>query len=495
MYVSQLAPGSLNCVNGVHAAYVDSTGIVVISGQCDSRTIAKVASGLRQMGDQEVDICSVVADITKMAVEIENAKTISYQITRAIDLAKSGRPGPVWVSIPVDVQAKEGEWTTCGTWEHDEPSYDAIDYPTILDKLSQAKRPVIVAGSGIRTANAVAEFREMIDALGIPVVTAFNGHDLIPSDHSLYVGRQGTIGDIAGNLAVQEADLLLVLGSRMNIRSIGFNFQAFSPGSFKIMVDIDEAELNKPFPKIDMGIHADVGTFLEGLSAEPIEEYAFDQEQWGWLEQCKRWQAKYPVVLPEYHDTPMLSPYVFIEQLFGQLRDDDIIVCANGTATVATFQAAKIKEGQRLYTNGGSASMGWGLPAAIGAARGAKPGQRVICIEGDGSLQMCVGELATIAHENLNIIVFVLNNSGYVSIRQTQDRFFEGRHAGIDENSGVGFPNLLKLADAYGISFGLVDYEGWWSDSLPDAGPALVEAYLDPAVNFAPRIRFPMEQA
>ena len=485
-------PGSLNCVNGVHAAYVDGQGLIVISGQCDSRTINQ--GGLRQLGDQEVNICSVVESITKYVMEIGNVRSIRFCLEKALHEAISGRPGPVWLTIPVDMQNADVDPEFLGHSEWTPPAPPPIDYTTLLDHLSRAKRPVIVAGSGIRTSNAVKEFRELVDVLGVPVVTAFNGHDLIPSGHPLYVGRQGTIGDIAGNLAVQNADLLLILGSRMNIRSIGFNFDAFSPDSFKIQVDIDEAEMIKPFPKIDMGIHADLKTFLGRMN----EMLSPGNLRWvrnnAWHTQCKEWRAKYPVVKPEYRDTPMLSPYVFIEQLFDQLREDDIVVCANGTATVATFQAAKIKDGQRLYTNGGSASMGWGIPAAIGAARGAKPGQRVICIEGDGSLQMCVGELATIAHENLNIIVFVLSNSGYVSIRQTQDRFFEGRHAGIDENSGVGFPDLLKLADAYGISFGLVDYEGWWSGSLPDAGPALVEVYLDPAVNFAPRIRFPMEQ-
>jgi acetolactate synthase-1/2/3 large subunit len=214
-----------------------------------------------------------------------------------------------------------------------------------------------------------------------------------------------------------------------------------------------------------------------------------------WLAQCYEWQAKYPVILPEYHDTPRLNPYAFMAQLFDQLREDTIIVCANGTATVATFQAAKIKEGQRLYTNGGSSAMGWGVGAAIGAARGAKPGQRVILIEGDGSLQMSVGDLATIAHNDLPITIFVLNNSGYVSIRQTQDRFFGGHYAGIGLESGVGFPDFELLAQAYGLRYELVEDEDDLADALEEwPGPVLIEVLVDPAQNFEPRIKFPLKE-
>jgi len=484
-------PGSLNCVTGVHGAYTDSMGMIVISGQCDSRTI-NMDFRLRQLGDQETPIMEMVRDITKYAEEILEPLTVKAHLHHALYLAKNRRPGPVWMSIPVDVQGAEVDpekmWECYAQRPWEEP-LPAIDYEGLVSRLSMAQRPVILAGSGIRTAGAVAEFRALVDLLGVPVVTAYNGHDLIPSDHPYYVGRQGTIGDIAGNLAVQESDFLLILGSRCNIRSISFNWDEFAPKAYKVMVDIDEAELTKPFPKIDLPIHADLKTFITDL-------YALNPQCSvpRWFEQVDAWVSKYPVVLPEYHDTPMLNPYAFMGQLFDQLREDDIIVCSNGSACVCTFQAAKIKEGQRLYSNSGSAAMGWGIGAAIGAARGAKPGQRVILLEGDGSLQMSVGDLATIAHNNLPITIFVLNNSGYLSIRQTQDRFFGGHYCGIGPETGVGFPDFETLAGAYGLRYELVDEEDDLMSALEDwPGPALIEVLVDPAQDFAPRIRFPLE--
>jgi len=488
-------PGSLNCVTGVHGAYCDSMGMIVISGQCDSRTV-DLHGTLRQLGDQSVNICSIVAEITKYAEEILEPLTVKARLHHALYFAKSRRPGPVWLSIPVDVQSKEVDpekmWECYAQRPWEEP-FSAIDYEGLVSRLSMAQRPVILAGSGIRTAGAVEEFRALVDLLGIPVVTAYNGHDLMPSDHPYYIGRQGTIGDIAGNLAVQESDFLLILGSRCNIRSIGFNFDAFAPKAFKVLIDIDNAELNKPFPKIDMSIHADLKAFLRALDFIPLPRPYTAMIDW--LQRCHEWKRSNPVVQPEYRDTPLLNPYVFIEQLFNRLREDDIVVCANGTATVATFQTAKIKEGQRLYTNGGSSAMGWGIGAAIGAARGAKPGQRVILIDGDGSLQMSTGDLATIEHNQLDILIFVLNNGGYTSIRQTQDRFFNGRYAGIDASSGVGFPDLELLAQAYGLRYELIGATmECLEEALGELGPSLCEVVVDPRQNFAPRIRFPMEE-
>ena len=485
-------PGSLNCVTGIHGAFTDSMGVLVLSGQCDSRTINQDGR-LRQLGDQSVDICPIVQDITKYAEEVCEPLAIKAHLHNAIYLAKSRRPGPTWLSIPVDIQGAEIDperlRPIVPPWEEKLP---AVDYEGLVSRLSMAKRPVILAGSGIRTAGAVEEFLALVDILGIPVVTAFNAHDLLPSDHPCYVGRQGTIGDMAGNLAVQESDLLLILGSRMNIRSIGFNFEAFAPKAYRVMVDVDRAELEKPFPRIDMGIHADLKAFLSGIFprlAPPSPGYLCID----WVQRCLEWKRQYPVVKPEYHDTPRLNPYVFIEDLFDQLCEDDVIVTANGTACVATFQAAHIKEGQRLYTNGGSAAMGWGLPAAIGASCGAY-GRRIIVIEGDGSLMMSSQELTTISYNKLPIKIFILSNNGYSSIKQTQARAFPDSPTGFSPETGVGFPDLKSLAAAYGLPYGCVHkYQGFNLDSM--IGPHLIEVVVDPNAVFAPRIRFPLEEA
>ena len=488
-------PGALNCVNAVHGAYVDSMGLIVLSGQCDSRTINRDEC-CRQLGDQEADIYSMVENVTKSANEISLPRNIYWALLCAIHTARSGRPGPVWLSIPVDIQNKEYDTTETRYFSFTKPTYPDTDYEAIRGKLAEAKRPVVIAGSGIQTAGAAILFQELVNLLRIPVVTAFNGHDLLPSDHQYYVGRQGTIGDIAGNLAVQEADLLLILGSRMNPRSIGFDFEAFSPNSFKIMVDIDRAEFWKPFLKIDMGIHADLRVFLdEFLEFTLIKHDGFWRKslaQMEWTDQCKHRQAEFPVFVNN-NSSESRDPYNFITRLFGQLRDDDIIVTGNGSAVVCAFQAAKIKEGMRLYSNGGSASMGWALGAAIGAARGARSGQRVICIDGDGSLTMGSPELATINRYNLPIKIFILNNGGYSSIKQTFKRAFPNRpHIGYNHFSGVGLPNFHLLAEAYGLPYRRidpcsVDY-GLNSNELP----SVTEVMIDPDMEFCPRIKFPV---
>ena len=489
-------PGGLNALNGVFGAWTDSLGMIVVSGQVKRETTVW-GSGLplRQMGDQEVEIVRVVAPVTKYAVMVTDPSTIRYHLEKAFFLATDGRPGPVWVDIPIDVQAASVDPDTL-------PGFDAAAEgllrpkadlsgvaAEVLGRLAAARRPVILPGAGVRISGAYDDFLAVVDRLGVPVVTAFNAHDLLPDEHPLYAGRPGTVGDRPGNFAVQSADFLLVLGCRLNVRQIGYDFATFARAAFKVMVDVDPAELRKPTLKIDLPVEADLGDFLRALrTADPPGPTQSHREYVAW---CRERRARYPVVLPGYakREAPV-NPYLFVEALSRQMREGEIAVTGNGTACVCTFQAAFIKPGQRLYSNSGCASMGYDLPAAIGASVGAGRG-RVVCIAGDGSLQMNVQELQTVLTNHLPVKLFVLNNGGYHSIRQTQQAFFPGNPVGYDEASGVGFPELERLATAYRIPFERIDrhsdLEGGIRRTLDGEGPALCEVVLDTEQPFSPK--------
>jgi acetolactate synthase I/II/III large subunit len=403
-------PGGINALNGVFGAWTDSIPLLVISGQVKRETCMRSQgiTGLRQLGDQEADIIAMVAGITKYAVLVDDPLTIRYHLERAWHLVQSGRPGPCWLDIPVDVQAASIEPSSLRGYdpaadEHiqdntaGDPSKLDSQCQEVLDRLRKAKRPVILAGTGVRAARAVAEFDKLIHQLGIPVTTAWT-HDLIATDDPLFCGRQGTIGDRAGNFTVQNADLLLILGSRLNIRQTSYNWQSFARRAFKIQVDIDPAEFRKPTVQPDMAIHADLKRFLPALLKQYDAQRNSPAQHAEWLAWCRERVQRYPVVQAKQRQPgPPLNPYHFIEQLSAKLGDDDVIICGNATACIVPFQTMRLKKGQRLISNSGSASMGYDLPAAIGAAF-ARPGKRVICLAGDGSIQMNVQELQTVVH-------------------------------------------------------------------------------------------------
>jgi acetolactate synthase-1/2/3 large subunit len=359
----------------------------------------------------------------------------------------------------------------------------------VLARLARAERPAILAGSGVRIGGAQHDFLALAERLGLPVTTAFNAHDLLPHDHPLLCGRPGTIGDRAGNFTVQNSDFLLVLACRLNIRQISYNWGSFARHAYQVMVDIDPAELRKPTLRVDLPIQADVGRFLrQMLELAPAPAPAHRR----YLDWCRQRVARYPVVLPEYWAKPApINPYCFVEALFQQLEPGDITVTGNASACIVPFQAARLKPGQRLYSNSGSASMGYDLPAALGAAVGA-PGQRVICLAGDGSLQMNVQELATVAHHRLPIKLFVLNNRGYHSIRQTQEAYFPHSPIGYQPDNGVSFPRVEGLAQAYGLPYFRLANHGDLTEGLArvlgTTGPVLCEVMLDPAQPFAPKL-------
>jgi acetolactate synthase-1/2/3 large subunit len=493
-------PGGTNAITGVYGAYVDSLGMVVVSGQSKWETLVRSTNlPLRQLGDQEVDIIRMVEGITKYAVVVQDPSTIRYHLERALYLAVSGRPGPVWLDIPVNVQASIIEPDELRGYD---PREDAIKWETpaieavcdeILSKLAGAQRPVVYAGSGVRLSGHVETFLKLLERLGIPVVTAWNNNDLVPDDHPCYAGRPGSVGDRAGNFTVQNSDLLLILGCRLNIRLISYNWENFARDAYKIWVDIDAAELQKPTVRPDLPVHGDLAEIIPLLLAKTRPD-AFPWDKFAsWRAWCIERRTRYPVVLPSYwEDAQNVNPYCFMDRLFTFVRSDETIVTADGTACVAAFQAARIGHGMRLYHNSGSAPMGYDLPAAIGAFFAQGGGKRVVCLAGDGSIMMNIQELQTIVGLRLPIKIFVLFNHGYHSIRQTQEAFFKDNIVGCGTDSGLSFPEWEKVAFSFGLPFRRIvsheELDAAIVDTLQAEGPTLCEVVLDLRQPFAPKL-------
>lgn len=451
-------PGGTNAITGVLGGWLDSIPMLVISGQVRFDTTTRSTTlKLRQLGDQEFDITGCVHTMTKYSVMVTDASTIRYHLERAFYLATTGRHGPCWIDVPLNIQGALVDEESLKGYDPIEdcgeipPHIENETIETILDLIKNAKTPVLFAGSAIRLSGAYDSFIALVEHLNIPVVTAWNAHDSIWDENPMYFGRPGTLGDRAGNFIVANADLLLVLGSRLNVRQISYNWTNFAKNAYKIVVDIDKNELQKPTLNIQMPIHADVKELIEGLNSSLGESILTLKQEW--IRYCKNVKQKYPIVLESYWcSKELVNPYCFIHTLTELLPENQIIVTGNGSACVCTFQAAIIKQGQRLYTNSGCASMGYDLPAAIGAAV-ALDGRSVICIAGDGSLQMNIQELQTLVHYDLPIKLFILNNNGYHSIRQTQNNFFGQPLVGCEPDCGVSFPDAEKIAYAYGIPF------------------------------------------
>ncbi len=492
-------PGAINALNGVFGAFTDSIPMVIISGQVKRESCLSthgLVGKLRQFGDQEVDIIPMVQGITKNAVSIHDPQSIRYELEKAVHLSRSGRPGPCWVDIPVDVQGSMIDPLTLPGYEdlNAGTEMDTLHLKeeclTVLKKLEQVERPVLMAGTGVRLAGAIPVFNRVVNLLEIPVVTAWT-HDLIASEDPYFCGRPGCIGDRAGNFVVQNSDFLLVIGSRLNIRQVSYSWNYFARAAYKVQVDIDAEELKKPMVRIDCKIHADARLFLEMLEQLLLSRKERLKSFSPWLKWSKERRLRYPVFIPEKHHSRQgaINPYHWMNTLFKLLREDDIIVCGNATACIVTFQSALLKEGQRLFSNSGSASMGYDLPAAIGAAI-AGGGRRVICLAGDGSLQMNIQELQTWKQHRLPIKLFVLNNGGYLSIRQTQTNFF-GLAVGAGELSGVGCPNFVSVAEAYGIQGSRMDsalFFGPLEKILGNDDPELCEVILDQGQGFEPKL-------
>jgi acetolactate synthase-1/2/3 large subunit len=491
-------PGGTNTLTGVIGQWLDSVPCLYLSGQVKfETTIASCPElGLRQLGDQEINIVDIVKPVTKYAVMVTDPKTIRYHLEKAIHLAEQGRPGPVWLDIPLDVQGAMIDESTLKGYEDQERTADLSSaelrekVSKVIALLKKSKRPVLVAGNGIRISGGQSLLMKLLKMLRIPVIPTFNGFDLIPTDYPLYVGRIGTLGTRAGNFALQNSDLVLMIGTRNNIRQSSYNWKDLARSAAKIVVDIDPAELKKPTVKPDIAICADASDFIMEFSGQLGGKVYKDWD--GWLEWCIERKVKYPVILPEYSKKARpVNPYLFIDELTARMPKGAIMVAGDGTACVVPFQAGHVKKGQRIFWNSGCASMGYDLPASIGACL-ASGNKQVICLTGDGSLQMNIQELQTVISKKLPIKIFVLNNSGYASIRQTQDTFFNGRHVACDPKSGVTFPDIIKVAKAYGFSTYRIDSHGGMKRKidtiLKHKGSAVCEVTLDPNQKFSPRV-------
>ena len=448
-------PGGINTLNGVLGQWTDSVPVLYISGQVKTETLktSYPKIDLRQLGDQEADIISLVKPITKFAEQIKNPFDVKRILDEAIHAAVNGRPGPVWIDVPMDIQGafiNEEELLKFSDCHCEQtPLNDIIKL--VLKEIEKAKRPLIVAGNGINISKTREAFLSFLEKVKISVVTTHNGFDTIASEHPLYIGRIGTIGQRAGNFALQNADLIIFLGTRNNIRQISYDWKNFGKKAKKIIVDIDSAELNKPTLKPAIAIKADLKDFLPDIIKQIEDNDVVFPDFSQWVSWCKERKEKYSVVLSEYKNAQnAVNPYYFMETLTKCLSEKSITVTGNGTASVCAFQASVVKKNQRFILNSGCASMGYDLPAAIGACF-ANEKKDVVCIAGDGSLMMNIQELQTVYHHNLPIKLFILNNNGYISIKQTQNNFFNGRMVASGKESGVSFPDFIKIAEAFSL--------------------------------------------
>lgn len=492
-------PGGTNAITGVVGGWLDSIPMLVISGQVRYDTTARSTGlNIRAMGDQEFEITKAVSCMTKYCEMVTDKKKIRYCLEKALKLSQQGRPGPCWLDIPLDIQGSYVDTDDLYPYTPDEdeeslpgvPSDELLD--SILDDIAGAKRPVFNAGNGIRIAGAHEAFLKVIEKLNIPVATGWDSIDCIWDDHPLYTGRAGIMGDRPGNFAIQNSDVLLSVGSRLSIRQVGYNFKSWARCAKKIVVDVDSEELKKKTVNPDVPVWADAKVFLEHLleRANLREGKIFNGDDW--LKQCNDWKINYPVVLPKHYEQEKpCNVYAFIKELSSRLDEGDVTVVGNGSACVVGSHAYVIKKGQRFIINSAIASMGYDLPAAIGACE-AIGEKRVINVTGDGSIQMNIQELQTIVGHKLPIKIFMINNGGYHSIRQTQKNFFGEPLVGIGEDSfDLTFPDMSKLVPAYGMKYYSVSENKRLGEVIEQVldGPdcAFCEIFVDWEQKFEPK--------
>ena len=446
-------PGGTNAVTGVAGAWLDSTPCLFISGQVKRADLAG-SLGVRNLGVQEVDIVSIIKPITKYAVTVLDPATIRFHLEKAIHIARTGRPGPVWIDIPLDIQSVEVHPIGMSGFLPESPPATpdlGAEVSRTIDLLNASERPVLFAGNGVRLGHAEPELFEAIDALGIPVLTTWLAHDVVPNDHPLFIGRPGSVAPRGSNYALQNSDFLLAIGNRLDLVITGYSHQNFARAAKKVVVDIDPNELRKLQMPTELRVAADAKAFLSELLRQRSRIRDVDSRA-PWLARCKEWLARYPVVTPEFRaQKDAVSTYVLADTLSDLLGADDFIVSGSSGAAIEIFLLAyRVRAGQRVFVTSALGAMGFGLPAAIGACL-AGDRRRTICVEGDGSLQLNSQELATLAHLQLPVKLFVLNNDGYSSIRTSQQRYF-GSTVGCDPESGLVFPDTVRLATAYGLA-------------------------------------------
>ncbi len=511
-------PGGTNAITGVVGGWLDSIPMFVLSGQVRYDWTARSSGvGIRAMGDQEFDICRSISCMTKYSEMVIDPLRIRYCMEKAFYLANNGRPGPVWLDIPLDVQGAfveaddlEGFDPVKEGYAGTVPSVTEETAREIIDKIRCAKRPVLNAGNGIRIGHAHEVFMQVARKLGIPVVVGWNSQDCMPSTDPLYAGRPGNMGDRPGNFAVQNSDLVFSVGSRLGIRQVGFNCRGWAREAYTIVNDIDPEELKKPTVHISMPVLGDCRQLLTVMN-EVLDDMGASQDDpvWKdgeglpgktWRETCDYWLKQYPVIQPKHleaDDSKAANMYAFFKEVGDQARENQVIVVGNGSPCVAGGHGLTIRNGQRYVSNSAIASMGYGLPASIGAFRANQDtgeyDKDIICLTGDGSIQMNLQELETVIFHRMNIKLFVINNGGYHSIRQTQKKFFGDRPlVGIGEDSGdLGFPDMEKLAWAYGFPYVKINTNSELKDKISEAfsteGPVICEVYVTHDQNFEPK--------
>lgn len=545
-------PGGTNAITGVLGGWLDSIPMLVLSGQVRYDNTARWSGvGIRSMGDQEFDICQSIQCMTKYSEMVIDPRRIRFCLEKAMYLAKSGRPGPVWLDIPLNVQAAVIEtdelagfdptaYEAGGTGWPSVEAEEAFAVPEdfagkgekrqrlpqpvsggtareIIDRIRASRRPVLNAGNGIRIAGAYDVFKRVVEKLGIPVVTGWDSEDLMEDADPLYVGRAGNRGDRPGNLAIQNSDLVLSIGSRLSIRQVGYDYKTWARAAYVIVNDIDEEELKKPSVHSDMRVHADAADLLAHLEGQLDELFKkegisrlFDGGEglpgMDWNKTCLMWKTNYPVIQEKHYahgDDELVNVYAMMGEVSSRLKEGQVTVVGNGSACVAGGQAWIIKRGQRFISNNAVAAMGYDLPAAIGAWAASRDqechsqgfsstGEDLILLTGDGSIQMNLQELQTIVHHRMNIKIFLINNGGYHSIRQTQKSFFGDPLVGIGVDSGdLSFPDMEKLAAAYGIPYLAVRCNSGLGPATEKAlameGPVICEAFVSLDQGFEPK--------
>ena len=477
-------PGGTNALSALGGAWVDSIPVVVLSGQVRRDLIADYGR-LRQLGPQEIDIDAMVRPVTKYSALVRDPQSIRQELDRAFAIARDGRPGPVWLTIPLDVQGSEIDESTLAPWTPaPEPPADdttiRANVSALIEQLRHARRPVLIGGNGIRLDCAEAAFERFVGKLRIPVLLTIGAMDLLPEDHPSYQGKFGPLGQRRGNFALQNADLVLSVGASMNVSTTGFNLKGFAPRATKIMVNVDPAEIEKGTVPIDLGIVSTPSRFFAEFERQTAG--ASIGAPHAWLEACAEWRRRYPPLVSDYfEDAEHVNSYVFVDRLSDALTGGEVVLTGNGLDAWSVYQTFKVRRGQRVFTNVNFGAMGWDLPAAVGAAV-ARRRNRVVLVTGDGSFQFNVQELLTIGHNRLDVKIFVLNNDGYESIRATQNNFFAGHLVGADPASGVSNPNFRLLAEAYGLGYAYIrtndDVPSVVSSALATDGPVLCEVNL-----------------
>ena len=483
-------PGGTNAMTGLAAAWLDSTPMLVLSGQVQKKDMIN-RRGTRQIGFQEIDMVSVVKPLTKYAATIVEPTLVRYHLEKAVYLATHGRPGPVWVDIPLDVQAAQIDETSLVGYTPEKKITPNINKQVsrIIEALNRSERPAILAGNGIRLGGAIDAFEELAEILKIPVLLTWKAIDFMEEEHPLFVGRPGGVGQRGANFSQQNSDFLMCIGARLDHGQTAYQHKFFARGATKVIVDVDENEINKLEMDIAYPMAVDAGEFIDEMLRQKDK---INTNATAWLTQCKEWQKRYPVILSEYWDEKEhVNNYVFIDALSDVAPEGSLIVPgSSGGCSEVTMQAFRMKKDMRMFNSEGLGPMGFGIAAAIGACVGASR-QETICIDGDGGFIMNIQELETVKRLNLPIKFFVLNNNGYVSIRNTQNTHFDGNLVASGESSGLSLPSLEKNAAVYGIPYYRIEtpqhIHAYIQDVVNTPGPVICEVMLPTTHVTAPK--------